>query len=324
MPPFLRNGDARRYGVTPAQLLGPSWTNPTTGVHMPPEQAPLLWPRCRAVQLALPPDAVFTHLTAGQLRGMWLPTVLSPLIACTDGDAPHLERRGVYVRRCAIPPRHRQLANGVRVASAPWTLVELAEDLALVDLVVAMDSALFLGQCTKRDLVEAAVPGRRGVRVYRRALQLCDGRSESAWETILRLVHVLSGITDVEPQWKVRDARGEIVARADLRIGSTRRLHEYDGADHRSVRRHQSDLRREKALARLAMDRYGYTAREIHQAPDQIVRDAENALGLVHQPGRVQGWLAEYECSSLSDAGRFALRRRLARFDRMTSPRART
>jgi hypothetical protein len=199
----------------------------------------------------------------------------------------------------------------------------LAEVLALVDLVVAMDSALHLRQCTKQALAEAAVPGRRGVRVFRRALQLCDARSESAWETILRLVHVLSGITEVEPQWKVRDARGLIVARADLRIGTTRRLHEYDGGDHRSAKRHQSDLRREKELARLAMDRYGYTAREIHRCPDQIVRDAEDALGLVHEPGRVQGWLAEYERSSLSDAGAFALRQRLARFDRTNSPRAR-
>lgn len=322
-PVAFRTRDADRFGVTSAQLLGPYWVSPTHGVHMEPEAARLLWPRCRAVQIALPPDAVFTHLTSGRLRGWWLPAIETPLIVSTRSDAPHLDRRGVYVRRCAVPDEHRRMIRGVRIASAPWTLVELAEHLALIDLVIAMGCALHRGECTKGRLAAAIVSGRRGARTYRRALQLCDGRSESAWETILRLVHVLSGIVDVEPQYKVRDANGIVVARADLRIGATRRLHEYDGGDHRTLSRHQDDLRREKVLARLLMERYGYTAREIHQAPNQIVRDAEDALGLIHEPSRVSGWLEEYERSSLSEAGAAALCRRLARFDRAAPPRQR-
>jgi hypothetical protein len=316
----VRVGDAAELGLTLGQLRGPAWVSPAAGVRLRQTDAATLAALCRAIQLVLPDDAVFTHLTSASLRGLWLPRLTPLVIACTDGDAPHLDRRGVYVRRCNIPRPHRTAGRGVRIASAPWTLVELAEHFSLIDLVVAMDSALQQKQCTYAELSAAAVPGRRGVRVYRRALSLCDGRSESAWETVLRLLHVLGGIPDVRPQAVIRDARGIGVARADLRIGR-RRLHEYDGADHRGQAQHQIDLRREKTVSRLGLERYGYTAIEIHRGPGQILRDAEDALGLDHDPSRVHAWLEEYERSSFSDAGARELAARLRRFDRQRPPR---
>lgn len=291
---------------------------------MPAEDAVDLRRQCRAIQLALPSDAVFTHLTSAQLRGWWLPSVTAPLpiIACTNSTAPHHDRRGVYVRRCAIPSRHRALLDDVRIASAEWTIVELAETLALIDLVVVIDSALHVEHCTVDSIRDTMVPGRRGVRGLRRALSLVDARSESPWESILRLVHTLSGIFCVEPQYVVTDGSGLFVARVDLRIGNTRRAHEYDGGDHRDRERHRSDLRREKELARISWERYGFTAVEIHHRPAQIVGDAQEALSLPRDARCVRGWLGPYAASSLSDAGRSALRRRLRRFVRHHPPRS--
>jgi len=208
------------------------------------------------------------------------------------------------------------------MASPPWTLVELAEDLALIDLVVAMDSALQLGLSSRRALESAVVRGRRGARTYRRALTLADGRSESAWETILRLLHVLGGIVDVEPQHQIRTEDGEPCARGDLWLRGTRRWAEYDGGVHRDAAVHRRDLRRDKLLARIGWERYGYTAAEIHREPRQILADAAAALGLSHRPERVEGWLVEYQRSSLSRPGAARLARRLARFER-PSPRRR-
>jgi len=313
--------DAAQLGLTLGELRGPAWVSPAAGVRLRAADSDQLWAVCRAIQLLLPDDAVFTHLTSASLRRLWLPRIPPLVIGCTNGTAPHLDRRGVYVRRCNIPSAHRTTQSGVRIASAVWTLVELAEDLSLIDLVVAMDSALRRRQCAYAQLAAAAVPGRRGVRLYRRALSLCDGRSESAWETVLRLLHVLGGLFDVRPQQVVRDAQGAVVARADLRVGP-RRLHEYDGAEHRGRAQHQADLRRDKALARLGLERYGYTAIEIHRSPGQILKDAEDALGLDHDPGRVQAWLEEYDRSSFSDLGAAQLSARLRRFERQT-PRTR-
>ncbi|MCW2831200.1 MAG: hypothetical protein JWP31_1892 [Aeromicrobium sp.] len=164
-------------------------------------------------------------------------------------------------------------------------------------------------------------PGRRGVRVLRRALDLVDGRSESWWESMLRLLHVLSGFA-VEPQHVVHNAAGVVVARADLWIRGTRRVPEYDGADHRDRRRHQDDLRRDKALSREGLERYGYIATEIVHRPERIVQDAEDALGVPHVPGRAELWRAEARRSSITTAGAHALRRRLQRFVRAAPPRS--
>lgn len=316
--------EAASYGLSPAQLRHPVWFHPADGVSIPARAADDLWSQCRAIVLVLAPDAVFTHVTSARLRGWWLPASLRtyPIIACTDDEAPHHDRRGVYVRRCGIPAAHRGRLHGMPVASTEWTIVELAETLSLVDLVVAIDSALHLGDCTVASVRAAMVPRRRGVRVLRRALELVDGRSESPWETILRLVHTLAGIRCVTPQHVVRDAGGAFVARVDLRLGATRRAHEYDGANHREKERHVADLRREKGLLRCRWERYGYTAVEIHRTPGQVVHDAEDALGWAHAPTRVEGWLAEYKLCSLSAKGAWALERRIQRFVRDRSPRS--
>jgi hypothetical protein len=317
----ISHRDPESRGFTRAVLRGPEFCQPVNGVSMLASSADDLVARCRAVAVVLADGAVFTHLTSAQLRGWWLPPLDDlPLIACTDGEAPHHDRRGVYVRRCEIPAGHRLQVRDVPVASAAWTIVELAEHLALIDLVAVIDCALHLGHTTAGEIRSTMRAGRRGVRVLRRALDLCDRRSESRWETVLRLLHVLSGI-EVEPQFFVRNEFDLIVARADLWIVGTRRFAEYDGADHRDLHQHRKDLKREKSLSRLGFDRFGYTAAEILGDPARIITDAEDARGLPYNPSRIGLWIREADRSSLSGRGLAALRHRLRRFVRESTPR---
>ncbi len=296
--------------------------SPTQTVFMDRADMTDLRKRCRAVSRALAGHAVFTHLTSAALRGWQLPEAIEvPIIAVTDKDAPHHDRRGAYIRRCDIPRSHRQLWAGVAVASAEWTINELAEDLALVDLVAVVDSAIRLRQCTVESIWASLVPGRRGVRTLRRALAYVDGRSESWWESVLRMLHELSGIR-VEPQTELLDGRGELIGRMDLWIRGTNRYPEYDGADHRTAYRHRKDLRREKGAHRHGAERYGYTADEIRHDPLSVLRDADNALGRAHDPTRLTWWSAEAELSTITATGRRRLAKRLSRFDRESSPRA--
>lgn len=322
MEPF-RHHDAYARGFSPDMLRNPQhFVHPVDGVAQWAATTDDLAETCRAISLQLPDDAVFTHVTAALLRGWWMPMLDQwPIVACSGKEAPHLDRRGVYVRRCDIPPGHRTYVWGIRVASAEWTIVELAEHVALLDLVAVIDSALHLGHTTVDQIRSTMRKGRRGVRVLRRALDLVDGRSESWWETMLRLLHVLSGFR-VEPQQRVTNAAGVEVARVDLRIIGSRRVPEYDGADHRERLQHQQDLRREKALSRAGLERYGYIATEIIHTPEQVVRDAEDGLGLPHIPTRAEVWRSEARLASISKAGRLALDRRLQRFVRTRSPRS--
>ncbi|MCL8253234.1 hypothetical protein AERO_17750 [Aeromicrobium fastidiosum] len=299
------------------------YVHPARGVAQLAAGADDLASTCRAVALVLPDDAVFTHVTAAVLRGWWMPMADTfPLVACTDGETTHHDRRGVFVRRCDIPPGHRQRLGDVAVASPEWTIVELSEHLALLDLVAVIDGALHLGHTTVADIRATMRRGRRGVRVLRRALDLADGRSESWWETMLRLLHVLSGFA-VDPQERVLIRAGVEVARVDLRIRGTRRVVEYDGSGHRDREQHQDDLRREKALQREGLERYGYIATEIVGGARQIVRDAEDAAGRAHVGSRADLWLAEARLATISLTGRAALARRFEKLTRETSGRSR-
>ena len=132
----------------------------------------------------------------------------------------------------------------------------------------------------------------------------------------MRLLHVLTGFTEVEPQAVIRDETGQAVARADLLLVGTRRLHEYDGEDHRDAAQHRIDLARDKVLARLGCQRYGYTAAEIIRRPGRIIADGEDAYGLPHDGRRLRPWLSAAAESTLTPEGRGRLRRRLERYAR--------
>jgi very-short-patch-repair endonuclease len=321
MEPILHRTALER-GYTARALRSPELTHPTDGTSLHYGDSHQLDAVCATVALVLGHDAVFTHLTSAFLRGWWLPRIEPlPIIACTHGEAPHLDRRGVYVRRCNLPAEHREVRHGLPIASAEWTIVELAEHLSLIDLVVVIDCALHRGETSIDRIRSTMRKGRRGVRVLRQALALADGRSESPWETLLRLLHVLSGIA-VEPQHELRDDGGEVVYRLDLLVIGTRRASEFDGADHRTRDGHRRDLRRERLLLRHGIERFGYCAPELRHESSTIIRDAEDALGWSHDPMRIKFWRHEFERSSFTPHGYGSLLRRLQRFVRITTPRA--
>lgn len=199
--------------------------------------------------------------------------------------------------------------DGLRVADAPTTLLACARDVSLLDLVVLVDSALRSG-CPVEDVRAACVPRRRGVVALRAALDLADPRSESPWETILRVMHVTLGAS-VVPQHPVRDAAGGCVARADLWLEGTTTIHEYDGAVHRGADQHVSDLRRDRALTAAGWTRRGYAAADLRDRPVSVLRDIDDALGRSHDPARIRPWLQLLAPSTVTAAGRTRLLRRL-------------
>lgn len=301
------------------------WESPAHGLHAPAGSVQEIPALARAVSTVLPATAAFTHLTGAALRGWALPDRVQtdvPIIVSNGAPTPHLNRRGVYVRRCHLEPFDVEVVDGIAVASAAQILRELAEDLALLDLVVAIDSAQHLGDLSTEALATLIRPHRRGSVRLMRALALADWRSESGWETLLRLVHVLSGLTAVEPQRVLTDAWGTPIARADLWLVGTNRLHEYDGAHHLLPHQQREDRRRDNELLRARYDRRGYTRPDITLHAARIVRDAEDAFGLPHDPRRVQGWLREYRRSSHSASGQRALLERLHRYRRPVPPRS--
>lgn len=303
-----------QLAVLPPVSLGrirrAGWVRVTYGVHRPLGLAGERLADLASWQQVLPNSGTFTHLTGAMVRGWWLPPLPAelPVFAGIMDSEPRPRRPGLVV--C----RHTQRIDwdpvaGLRVATPPEILLASARDLGLLDLVVLADAALSLGHCTLNDLRQAAAQRRRGAPALRRALPYVDARSESAWESVLRLLFLVCDVP-VQAQYDVRDRDGIVRARADLRILGTRRLPEYDGEVHRDPRRHAQDLIRDRLLLRLGWQRLGYTSGVLLHNAGSVLREADEALGRVNRPERVRIWHQLLVRSLFTPAGAARLRAR--------------
>ena len=227
------------------------WQRVGHGLYVPRGGQPDLAGDLAGWQMALPPTAAFTSLTAAALRGWWVPEEIAhPVFVSVPETDPHPSRRGMFVIRHP-QPFGWDVVDGLRVVSPAETLLAAARDLSPLDLVVLGDSALQRGDCTLEEISGVAQRYRWGAPRLRAVVPLLDGRSESAWESVLRVLHVVAGV-EVEPQREIADGFGRFVARADLWVVGTRRVHEYDGAGHRERDTHRRDLLREGGWSNVA------------------------------------------------------------------------
>lgn len=272
----------------------------------------------RAWSLVLPPQAAFTHLTAAEQFGWWLPDrVPSPVFAASAQDDPIPVRPGLMVSRHAPRP-DSVVVNELRLTTPAETLLAAARDLGVLDLVILADSALRLEHCTLGDLERTAARRRRGVRMLRTVLPLLDARSESPWESVMRVLHRAADI-EVEPQHEIFDQWGRFVARADLLIRGTRRIHEYDGGGHREADTHVADLDRDRRLVEAGWQRCGFTARALLRDGGGIIASVDRLLGRPWEPRRLARWNSLVADSLFGPIGRARVGRRWARGNQPTN-----
>ena len=264
-----------------------------------------------AWRLVLPHSAAFTHLTAAAEYGLWLPPLPSglPLFVCMGRDESRPQRPELRIARLMTAPEIVFL-DGVPLAVVAEVLLACAVHLGLLDLVALCDAALHLKLCTLLDVQAVARLRRRGAPMLRRALRYVDGRSESIWETLLRMLHVVCDVP-VEPQAVITAEDGSFVARGDLRIIGTRTLHEYDGGDHLLRQQQRKDLKRNRRLDHVDFTRRGYTSHEVLAQGITILRDADAALGRPHRPERIRKWHALLADSLFTPSGSERFLRRL-------------
>jgi very-short-patch-repair endonuclease len=260
------------------------------GVHRRADLGDDLCAQLQAWQLLMTDAGCFTALTSAALRGWWLPPVPlgAPVFMALQIDDPRPMRAGVRTSRHTREVAREELA-GLRCASAPETLLACARWIGLLDLVVLIDCALHQEDCDVDQIRSVIGPRRPGAAALSRALAFADKRSESPYETLLRLLHVLCGI-EVESQYAVLDQAGFEVARADLRIVGTNALPEFDGDEHEAAPRRVKDRRRDRAIERTGHVRRGYTAGDVLHRGITILQDADRSIGRSHDPSRIRVW----------------------------------
>ncbi|MBL0747443.1 hypothetical protein [Nocardioides baculatus] len=273
-----------------------------------------------AWQLLMPGEGCFTALTSAEVRGWWLPPLPAdlPVFMAMGLDDPRPMRAGVRTSRHTRVISCEEI-DGLRVASGPETLLACARWLCLIDMVVLLDGVLHTGACSESDIRAVLGVKRPGSKALQRALAFADGRSESPFETLTRLLHVLCGI-DVEPQYVIRDTSGARVARVDLLIVGTNEAPEYDGDEHDKAPRRVVDRRRDRALDAAGFVRRGYTSGDILRRAVTVLQDADRSLGRPHDPTRIRAWHDQLRQSLFTPSGTRAV---LARTTPTIAPRAR-
>ena len=290
-------------------MAGP-WRSLGYGVQIREDVAHELRATLQAWQLVLPYFTSFTALTSAAVRGWWLPPLpLGLPLFVASGRSDRVNRPGLDVcRHDVVPPS--EMFEGVRLTTAGETMLALARDLSLLDVVAMGDAALHGGWVTPGELERVARQRRRGAPLLRRAIPLMNGRSESIYESLLRMLHVVCDV-EVEPQFVLLDETGAFVARGDLLLVGTTRLAEYDGSDHLNRPRQRRDLRRTGRIEDAGYERRGYTKEDVLHAAVGVLRDADRALGRPHDPRRIEAWHDLLRDSLFTPQGRHRLMSRL-------------
>ncbi len=225
----MTTDQALTAGLTYRQLrtlLENGWSHPTQGVYVTPSPADPFRSSLRAALLACP-DGVICGVSAARLHGLaglprWTPSEL-PHVLLPAGQTRNA-RRGVR-RHSGLREGERTSLAGLPVTSLARTVTDLASPLRLDDLICVLDSALAAGWVP-------GSPPRRGLRKFLAALAEADGRSESALETLLRLLLSRAGLSPEALQVKVSDGRGRVFARLDMAWPSVLLAVEADGREY--------------------------------------------------------------------------------------------
>jgi len=182
-----------------------------------------------------------------------------------------------------LPPEHVVSADGVPITVPERTLLDLAPDLRVHELVAAGDAGLRMAHLNRESLraLTRWAKGRRGVERLRKAESLLDSRAESPPESHLRVWFTLGGLPHFEPNVEIWDG-DEFVARVDLYSAEYRIAVEYEGAHHRSREQYAADIGRRARLAALGI--------EVVQVEATMTRSPRGVVIHVGQILRRCGW----------------------------------
>jgi hypothetical protein len=219
--------------------------------------------------------AAGSHEWAALLHGLDLLEPLPGRVTVTRpprAPGSRTARPGVRLHVAGLPAAHVALAQGVRVTSVARTVVDLARTSTLRAGVVAADSALRRGLVSPEELAAMLCDcaGWPGIRQARQTVELSDGRSESALESLSRVVFREQGLPAPELQAWV-GGEFQVIGRADFLWRRYRTIAEADGKlKYADPGRAVSQLQRDARLREAGFEVVHFTWGEIIRVPHQV------------------------------------------------------
>lgn len=282
----LTRDQVRRVGVPDPRvrslLRAKKWSNPRRGVLsvLPPQphgRGPAI--AAAAAQL-LRPYSVISHASTAVILGVpLLRAPRRPIVTIAPGGQCN-SRPDIDIHGAELPPEQTIRWYGRPLTSAARTAVDLARNQGLQSGVVALDAVLHERAATL-DEIETVLEQQRGwpySRVARQAVDLCDERSESVLETLVRVCLVSHDIPRPTPQAWIETAHGSY--RVDLLWPRQRVIVEVDGLEKYRTGWESvvAEKRRQEQLERAGYLVIRVTWRELRDDPAGVVRRVRAAL----------------------------------------------
>jgi hypothetical protein len=218
-----------------------------------------------------------------------------------------------------LPPVEVVVREGVRcttVDRATFDEIRRVRDLREAVVVMDMAAAALLTSIARMRAYLADRTGWRRASLAAEALELANEHSRSPNETRTRLIYELAaGLPRPLVNQEVWGVEGTLLGIADLLDPVAGLVGEFDGADHRSARRHTQDIRREEAFRRHGLEMFRVTGLDLRE-PARVVERIRfhRARALWLPPERrtwtiepPRGWLGDQPLDAYLDERDFLL-----------------
>jgi very-short-patch-repair endonuclease len=235
--------------------------------------------RLAAVLLTAPPGAVTSHRTAALVWALEIP-MLDRRVDLTVPLASRAESRADRrVYRCDLPAEDVTRRRSIPVTSPARTWRDLAAVLQPGQLLAVTDQ-LLRHWCSMSDLDAQLTrrPTGRGSARARTVLPLGNRHAESPMESVTRWLIHAAGLPAPVVQYRIHDANGRFLGRADLAWPEHKLLVEFDGDLHRERSVFVEDLRRQNGLLGERWTLLRYSSADVYGRPDSLVDEIRRAL----------------------------------------------
>jgi Protein of unknown function (DUF559) len=225
----------------------------------------------------LPSGATFSGQTAGWLHGLDL-APCNPIEVTVPRARGVAMLAGVAVSRTVLADFDVVVRRGLPTTSAIRTVFDLGSRPDVVEAVVVVDMALHSGLVSLPDIRQWAADhiGLKGIRRFRRVVDLAEPATESPMESRFRMVLILGGLPRPEVQVSLHDDKGRFLGRADLYYPAQRLVLEYDGGTHRTSL--IEDNRRQNLLINAGFRILRFTFADVNGNPAMVVDQVRAAL----------------------------------------------
>ncbi|MBX3068425.1 MAG: hypothetical protein KF844_07250 [Cryobacterium sp.] len=305
--------DARTYGLGPERLRRRDLAAPFFGIRAPigseetltlediqtKHDDPRYWETVRRLVIArshalnrrMGLRLAFSHLTAAQIHGLYLPNRLAEdltLHVTTERAALRPKLEGV--RNHLFPEGRAKIVvvDGIRVTSPLETWCTLASLLSLESTVVIGDQLVQrqdpIANIKELEHAVKSHAGRHGAKRLRLALPLIRANTDSPMETKLRLRIINAGLPEPRVNIPIKNRHGVSLRLGDLVYPHLKVLVEYDGWRHRDdVTQYQRDI---EVLQEAAED--GWRVIRIHKG--MLENGSTLAVHQIRSALVAQGW----------------------------------